>query len=185
MEEDILGNTRGEMDLVVEVVKEDLAMVRTGRAKPALVEQVQVEVYNTKMPLLELATISAPDPTLLMIQAWDETIIEDIARAISKSDLNLNPQVDKTVIRIQIPPLTEERRNDMVKLVNQKLESGKVMLRQVRQETKKQVEGLKGQPGVSEDDVHRLLSELEMLTDEFMERVTQLGKTKEDEVLTV
>lgn len=173
------------MEAVMEVVGEDFATVRTGRAKPALVEQVQVEAYETRMPLIELATISAPEPQLLVIQPWDEGITGNIAKAISLSELNLNPIIDGTIIRIPIPPLTEERRQELVKLVNQKLESGRVLLRQVRQEVKKQIEGMKGQPGVSEDDVHRLLSQLEELTDEFMDRLNEMAKAKEEELLAI
>ena len=176
---------RNDMEAVLDVVGEDLETVKTGRARPSFVEQVQIEVYNTSMPLIELATISAPEPHLLVVQPWDESVVEDIARGIAASELHLNPVVDAALIRIQIPPLTEERREDLVKLVGQKLESGRVLLRQARQESKKKIEGMKGQPGVSEDDIHTLLSELEQLTDEFMEKVAAMGREKEEELRTI
>lgn len=185
MEVELISEARAEMEVVIDVVRDDLATIKTGRAKPSLVEQVQVEAYNTKMPLIELATISAPDPHLLIIQPWDESIIEDMARGIATSELNLNPVVDGSLIRIQISPLTEERREELVKLVGHKLESGRVLLRQARQEVKKKIEGMKGQPGVSEDDIHRLLGELEKLTDEFIGRVEEIGRSKEEELRTI
>lgn len=173
------------MEGVVEIVEEDFAMVKTGRAKPNLVEKVQVEAYQTRMPLIELAAISAPDPNLIVIQPWDESIVDNIVKAIAQSDLNLNPIYEGGVIRIQVPPLTEERREELVKLVSQKIESGRVLLRQVRQEVKKKVEGMKGQPGVSEDDIHRLMEELEKVTEEFIKKVEDMGRTKEEELRTI
>jgi ribosome recycling factor len=185
MEDQLIIETRAEMEEVLDVVADDLSTVKTGRAKPSLVEQVQVEAYSTRMPLIELATISAPDPHMLVIQPWDESITENIARGITTSELNLNPVVDGSIIRIRIPPLTEERREELVKLVGQKIESGRVLLRQARQEAKKKIEEMKGQPGVSEDDVHRLLGDLERLTDEFMGKVADLGQSKEEELRTI
>lgn len=185
MDDPLLIQARNDMEAVLDVVREDLSTVKTGRAKPALVEHIEVSAYDTQMPLIELATISAPDPHLLMIQPWDETILENIAKAIATSDLHLNPVVDQSLIRIQISPLTEERREELVKLVSQKLESGRVLLRQVRQDVKKRLEGMKGQPGVSEDDTHRQLESLEKTTDEFMGKITAMGEEKEVELRTI
>lgn len=185
MEEDLLAKARDEMDAVIEMVTGDLATVKTGRAKPDLLERIQVEAYDTRMSLLELATISAPDPRLLLVQPWDESIIANIEKAIATSELNLNPNVDGNVIRIPIPVLTEERREELVKLVGQKVESGKVLLRQARQDIKKEIEGLEGQPGVSEDDIHRMMEELEKITEEFVKKVEELGEQKKGELMTV
>jgi ribosome recycling factor len=185
MEHELIVNAREEMDAVVEAVIGDLATVRTGRAKPDLLEHVMVEAYDTRMPIIELATISAPDAQLLVVQPWDESITEAIAKAIATSDLHLNPVVDGTAIRIAIPALTEERREEFVKLVAQKMESGRSLLRQARQDTKKLIEGLKGSPGVSEDDIFRLMDALEKLTDSYIEKIENLGKEKEVELRTV
>lgn len=185
MDDEIIEQTRMDMDAVIEIVQGDLATVKTGRAKPSLVEKVQVEAYDTRMPLVELATISAPDPHLLVIQPWDESIIENIAKAVNRSDLNLNANIDGGLIRIPIPLLTEERREELVKLVSQKLESGRVLLRQTRQETKKKIENSKGDPGVSEDDVYGMLDELEKLSDEYHKKIDELGKLKEEELRTI
>lgn len=185
MTNDHLAEARRAMEEVLGVVLEDLALVRTGRAKPSLVETIMIPVYNTRMSLRELATISAPEPHLLVIQPWDETVVQDIAKGIAASEMGLTPVVDGSLIRIQIPPLTEERREEYVKLVHQKLESGRVLLRQARQDAKKKIEDLKGQPGVSEDDIHRLLGELETLTDEYIEKVEEMGRVKEEELRTI
>src|SRR3989338_4391012 len=119
MNDPLLSEARNNMEAVMDVVREDLSTVKTGRAKPALVEHIEVFAYNTKMPLIELATISAPDPHLLVVQPWDESILENITKAVAASDLHLTPVVDQSIIRIQIPPLTEERREELVKLVMQ------------------------------------------------------------------
>lgn len=185
MEHEILIDLRNEMGAVLDVVGEDLATVKTGRAKPSLVEQVQIPAYNTRMPLIELATISSPDPQLLIIQPWDESIIQDISKGILQSGLGLTPAVDGTLIRLAIPPLTEERREEYVKLVHQKIESGRGLLRQARQDAKKRIEDLKGQPGISEDDVFELLSQMEKVTDEFMGKVGSMGQEKEQELRTI
>lgn len=185
MTNDHLAEARRAMEEVLGVVLEDLALVRTGRAKPSLVETIMIPVYNTRMSLRELATISAPEPHLLVIQPWDETVVQDIAKGIAASEMGLTPVVDGSLIRIQIPPLTEERREEYVKLVHQKLESGRILLRQARQDAKKKIEDLKGQPGVSEDDIHRLLGELETLTDEYIEKVEEMGRVKEEELRTI
>ena len=185
MDDPLLIEARNGMDGVLDVVREDLTTVKTGRAKPSLVEHIEVLAYNTKMPLIELATISAPDPHLLVIQPWDESIIEAISKAIAASDLRLNPVVDQSLIRIQIPPLTQERREELVKLVHQKLESGRILLRQLRQDIKQKIEGMKGLPGVSEDDIHRQLDDLEKITDEFMGKLSAMGEVKEGELLAV
>jgi len=185
MDAPLLIQARNDMEAVVEVVREDLTTVKTGRAKPALVEHIEVFAYNTKMPLIELATISAPDPHLLVIQPWDETIIDSISKAISLSDLNLNPVVDQSLIRIQIPSLSQELREELIRLVHQKLEGGRVLLRQVRQEVKKKIEAMKGHAGISEDDIHRQLDGLEKTTDEFMAKITAMGGEKEEELLAI
>lgn len=185
MEHLLIQEAKVEMEAVIEVVIGDLAMVKTGRARPDLLENVQVQAYDTRMPLIELSSITAPDPHMLMVQPWDESIVETVAKGIAGSDLNLNPVVDGKLIRISIPPLTEERREELVKLVGQKLESGKVLLRGARQETKKKIEDLKGEPGVSEDDIHRLMEQLEKLTEEYMDKVEKLGENKREELRTI
>lgn len=174
------------MEQVIKVVEEDLAMVRTGRAKPDLVERTMIEAYpGTVLPLIELATISAPDSHMLVVQPWDQSVLKKVETGLQKSDLNLNPVVDGQVIRISIPPLTEERRLDLVKLTKQKIESGREMLREVRNDTKKEIDGKKGEPGVSEDDIKQWLDKMQEIHDTFMERLETIGEAKEKELMAL
>lgn len=185
MSEQILKTLEERLQKVEEVVKRDLSTVRTGRAKPSLVEEVRVEVYGTVMTLKELATISAPDPSLILIAPWDRSLTGAIAAGVQKAELNLQPVVDGETVKIAIPALTEERRLELVKLVHTKLESGRVMLRQVRGEIKDEIESEEGQPGVSEDDIKGSLTRMQELVDKWGERLEQLGKEKEQELLTM
>lgn len=180
--QEILDETREQMEQVIALANEELARIRVGRAKPSLVEHLKVKAYETEMELRELASISAPDPNQLVISPWDKNILENIEKAIFKGDLNLQPTVDKEIIRIKIPPLTGEKREELIKEIWQKIESGKVMLRQTRQEAKGKIERQKGQSGVSEDDIFKNLEELQKIIDEFQEKLEKLGKEKEEEL---
>lgn len=181
----VLEKAKKDFEDVLQLLADDLKTVKTGRAKPSLVEDVKVEVYGTVMTLKELASISIPDPHQIVVSPWDKSILEAIEKGIASAGLNLNPVVDGDLIRIAIPPLTEETRRDLVKLVNQKLESDRRLLRQARQEAKEVIDNMKGQSGVSEDDVHRDLDELQKLVDQFTEKIEELGKTKEQELMTI
>lgn len=185
--QELLEKARQEFEQVMEVLAGDLATVKTGRAKPDLVESVLVEAYENqpRMKLVELATISAPDPRMLTIKPWDQTVLEAIAKAISMANLGLNPIVDGEIVRINIPALTEERRQDLVKLVKQKLESGRVLLRQARHGIKELVDAKKGKPDISEDDLRKGVVDLDKLTEEFMERIETVGEEKEKELMTI
>ena len=173
---------RQKMGQVIALAGDDLATLSTGRARPSLVEELRVEDYEgSTLTLKELATITTPDPQTLMIQVWDQTVIEKVAKAIQASGLNLNPVVDQTAIRLHVPSLTEERRRELVKAVKQKVEAGRGMLRQIRVDLKKNIDDQKNQPGVSEDDIHSNYDQLQTLVDEFHGRLDSLeqGKTKE------
>ncbi|HUV47090.1 MAG TPA: ribosome recycling factor [Candidatus Bathyarchaeia archaeon] len=185
MLEEIVDHGKKELGQVLELVVDDLKGVKTGRAKPSLIEDVKVQVYETTMVLRELASISAPDPHTLIVSPWDKNIINNLEKAIATSGLNLHPMVDNDFLRIQIPALTEETRQDLVKLVAQKIESGRRLIRQVRTETKKKIDEQKGQPGVSEDDLHHWEEELQKLVDDFIEKIEGLGKTKEEELMKI
>lgn len=174
------------MDKVIKVVADDMTTVRAGGAKPSLVENLVVTVYGgQKMRLVELATIQAPDPTLITVTPWDKSVIKDIEKAIGDSDLHLTAANAGGLLRIVIPPLTEERRADMVKLIKQKLESGKVMLRGVRQEIRDDIEKQKGQAGVSEDDIKRMLDDLDKQTSEYTHQLETMAADKEAELMKV
>lgn len=176
---------RTQMEKVVSVVAGDMATIRAGGAKPSMVENVSVEAYGSRMKITEVASINAPDPTQITISPWDKTLIRAIEKGIMESDLGLMPSTSGDFIRIVIPALTEERRRDFVKLVKQKMESGRVMLRSARQELKDDIEKTKGQPGVSEDDIERQLEELDKLTNEYMERLERIAAEKEAEIMKV
>ncbi len=181
----ILTQAESQLKEVVSLVADDLKGVKTGRAKPSLVEDVRVVAYNSNMSLKELASITAPDPHSLVISPWDKSVLKDIEKALSISELNINPVNEGDIIRVKIPPLTEETRKDLVKLVFQKIESGKKMIRQVRNDAKSGIEAKEGEPGVSEDDVKQKTEELQELVDNYHKQLDELGKIKEEELMTI
>lgn len=173
-----------KLDEVLTLVKDDLTQIKTGRAKPAMVETVQVEAYaGQRMPLMELASITAPDPHMLMVSPWDKSVIGAIEKALSASDQNLNPVVDGEIIRISVPALTGERREQLVKMVKQRVESGRQMMRGVRNDEKRDIDGSKGEAGVSEDDIARQLEEMQKVFEAAMKRLDELGEAKETELM--
>lgn len=173
------------LDKAVEHIAHDLRSLRTGKATPQLLDSVQVEAYGTRMKVHELANVTAPDPTLLVVSPWDKSILNAIERAISTAQLNLNPIVDGEIIRIVVPALTEERRKEMVKTLYQKIEAGKKTLRTVRQDTRKDVEAQKGSDGVSEDDIKADLDMLETIFKKAMDALDQLAQKKEADLMAV
>lgn len=185
MSQAILDNLKVRLDQTVEVVKKDLSTVRTGRAKPSLVEDVKVEAYGAMMTIRELATISAPDTTLIVIAPWDRSLIAAISSGITKSGLNLQPIVDGETVKISLPSLTEERRIELVKLVHQKLESAKVMIRGVRTEIKEEIEAQEGEAGISEDSIKAWLESMQKTIELYMGKIEELGKEKEKELMTL
>jgi ribosome recycling factor len=180
-----LKETRSRMESSVEAVRREFTTVRTGKASPALLEHVRVEAYDTHMPLEQLATISAPEPRLLVVQPWDKNLMGVIEKAIQSSDLGLNPSNDGTVIHVPIPPLNEERRQELVKILHKMAEEGRVSLRAARRAAKDDVKAKMKDGEMSEDEGHRVLEEVQKLTDEFGQKIETLLKTKEAEVLEV
>lgn len=176
-----------KMEKALTALKDDLATVKTGRATPALVEKIMVEAYDTKMPLVELATITAPEPNQLVVAPFDRTILKEIELAITRHrELKLSPVIDDSgVIRIQIPPLTAERREQFVKILRQKLETGRIMVRQVRGEKRQEIKRAFEAKELSEDEKFQLEEELQKITDEFMEKIESMGEAKEKELRTV
>lgn len=172
---------------VLEVVVGDLSTVKTGRAKPDLILHlpIRVESYGSTLTLQELANVTSSDPQTLVIAPWDKTVIADIERGIAKSDLGLQPVQDGDIIRITIPPLTTERRLDYVKLIEKKVESGKVLLREERQRIKKEIDGQSGEPGVSEDDIFKAVEELDKKTHEWEAKIHEAGEAKKRDVMAI
>ncbi|MGI9629106.1 MAG: ribosome recycling factor [Longimicrobiales bacterium] len=173
------------MDQALEAVRRDFSTVRTGKATPALLDTVKVSAYGAQMPLSQVATVSTPDPTLLVIQPFDQTIIAEIEKAIMSADLGLNPANDGALIRVPVPPLNEERRKDYVKILHKMAEEGRVSIRHARQKAN---EGLKGElkeHDLSEDDAHRLMDQVQKLTDDYGKKIDELLEQKEKEVMAI
>ncbi len=185
LEHELITLLRQKFAKVIENVDEDFATVRVGRAKPDLVENVMVPAYGTWMRLVELATLAAPDTNMITISPFDKSLLGPIEKAIGASEMNLSAVVSGDMIRIVIPPLTQERRLDFVKLLKQKTESGKIMLRQARQDVKEKIDALKEKKEVSEDDIYMLQAELDKITGEFNEKIEAMSRDKEDEIMAV
>jgi ribosome recycling factor len=168
-----------------EALEEDLAGIRTGRASPALVEKLSVEYYGMPTPLMQLATISVPESRMLMIRPFDASTLRNIERAILTSDLGLTPNNDGKVIRLNLPPLTEERRHDLVKLVHNRLEEARVAVRNVRRDGIKDLREFEHEKLISEDDLEDGEENLQKLTDKYIELVNDVGERKEKEIMEV
>lgn len=169
----------------LEALEEDLAGIRTGRASPALVEHLLVEYYGAPTPLMQLATISVPESRLLMIRPFDATTLRSIERAIQASDLGLTPNNDGKVIRLNLPPLTQERRHDLVKLVHNRLEEARVAARNVRRDGIKDLREFEHEKLISEDELEKGEEDLQKLTDRYIELVNEIGERKEKEIMEV
>jgi ribosome recycling factor len=176
---------RDQMDAAVEAMRREFASVRTGKASPALLDTVRVEAYGAKTPLNQVASVNTPEPRLIVIQPWDKSLMGNIERAIQAADLGLNPSNDGNVIRVPIPPLSEERRKDMVRLLHKMAEEGRISVRHARQEANKDVKRREGEHEISEDEAHRQLGEIQRLTDEYVAKIDELMKAKEAEIMEV
>lgn len=179
---EMLQEGDGRMRKAVEALDRELASIRTGRASPALVERVKVEYYGVPTPLNQLATITAPEARLLLIQPWDRTALAPIEKALLKSDLGLTPTNDGHVLRLAIPSPTEERRKELIKVIRKRVEEGRVALRNIRRDILEELRGLEKEGGVSQDDSKRAQTELQNLTDGYLEGMNRLGEAKEKEV---
>jgi ribosome recycling factor len=163
----------------------DFASLRTGRASAQLLDGISVEAYGTKMALHEVASISTPDTQLLTVKPWDKSLLSEIEKAIQVAQLNLNPIVDGDLIRIVVPSPTQERRLEMVKTLHQKEEEAKVMLRSVRSDSRRDIEKQEGEAGVSEDDIKAEVTELDNTVKEYISKLEEMTKKKEQELLSL
>jgi ribosome recycling factor len=173
------------MRKTAEGLKKELATIRTGRATPALVEHLKVDYANVPTPLNQLAGISVPEAKLLLIQPWDKTSIRNIEKAILASDLGLTPVSDSNVIRINIPPLSEERRQELIKVVRRRVEERRVMIRTLRHEAINELRELEKNKEISQDENKRLLNQLQKLTEGFIVQAEDIGRDKEAELMQV
>jgi len=181
------SSLRAKMQQVFELVSRDVASIRTGRASPALIEDLVVSVYGgqQKLKVQELATISVQDPQTLLIDPWDKSIIGEIRQGILAANLGLNPSIDGGVIRIVLPPMTSEDREKYVRLLHTKLENGRIMLRQIRSEAMRDIKKGFEAKEISEDEKFNLEKRLQEITDEFVEKIGQIGEAKEKELLQI
>jgi len=185
MVNEALAEAESRMKGAVRALEEDLSGIRTGRASPTLVERLAVDYYGTPTPLMQLATISAPEPRLLTIRPFDPSSLKGIERAILASDLGLNPSNDGKLIRLSIPPLTEERRHELVKVVRNRAEEARVAVRNVRRDVQNDLREFEREKVISEDELHRGETELQKITDRVIEEIHDVDQRKETEVLEV
>jgi ribosome recycling factor len=185
MIEDVLQEAEQKMGKTIEALRRDLMGVRTGRASPSLIERVTVEAYGTEVPLFQMAGISAPEARLLVVSPYDRSTLGAIEKALRRSDLGLNPVNDGSVIRIAIPPLTEERRREMARLVHRYGEEARIALRNIRRDAIKDLHDLEEEKLISEDETKRGQDRVQDLTDRHTRQVDEIGKAKEQEVLAV
>ncbi len=185
MTADIFDDAERRMKKAVEALRLDLAAIRTGRASSALVERIQVDYYGAPTPINQVAQISVPEARLIIIQPYERRLLADIEKAIQKSDLGVNPNNDGQVIRLNIPPLNEERRRDMVKMLHKKLDEHKVAVRNIRRDTQDKLQDREKKKEISEDELKRSKDRLQKLTDKYIDEMDKVGKTKEHEILEV
>lgn len=185
MVNDVLREYEGQLKKAAEALRHNLATIRTGRASAGLVEHLQVEAYGAPMPLNQLANISVPEAKLIVIQPYDNGMIKAIEKAIQHSDIGINPSNDGRIIRLAIPPLTEERRRDLVKVVRNRVEEVKVSVRNQRREAMDQLKELESEKLIGEDDLKRGQERAQQLTDKSIADLDTIGKDKEAEVMAV
>ena len=183
MIKDTLAQTKTRMGKALEDFRHELATVRTGRASASLLDHIKVEYYGTPTPLNQVATLGVPEPSMLTIQPWDVSLVGAIDKAIRSSDLGLNPVNDGKMLRVPIPPLTEERRKELVKHLHRVLEDHRTGVRNIRRDANESLKKLLKDKKISEDDEKRGLEDIQKMTDEFMEKLEAQGKGKEKEIL--
>jgi len=183
MKEEILSELRQKMSKAVDAIKKDFLKIRTGRASTALLDGIKVDCYDTQMPIDQVATISAPESRLITIQPWDQTIMGNVEKSILKSELGLTPMNDGKIIRISIPPLTEERRKELAKLARKMAEENKISIRNFRREANDLLKELKAEKEISEDALYRSQDDVQKITDEFIKKVDETTAQKEQEII--
>jgi len=185
MANDIIQDAKKRMSKAIDALRNELATIRAGRANPAILDRVQVEYYGAPTPLNQLANISAPEARMLVIQPYDKTIMGEIERGILKADLGLSPTNDGNIIRIAVPPLTEERRKDLVKQVKKAAEDAKVAVRNVRRDANDNLKKAEKAGDLTEDELRRLTDEVQKSTDEHITNIDNVANTKENEIMEV
>ena len=183
MKEEILSECRQKMTTTIDVLIKEFMRIRTGRASTSLLEGIKVNCYDTQMPLDQVASISIPESRLITIKPWDQSIIGEIEKSILKSELGLTPMNDGKIIRIPIPPLTEERRKELAKLARKMAEDGKISIRNHRREANELLKELKQEKEISEDDMYKGQDEVQKITDEYIKKIDKVTAEKENEII--
>ena len=182
---EILAETERKMDNTIAALKRELGTIRTGRATPALIEHVSVDYYGVATPLNQIASISAPDARAIMVQPWDKQALREIEKSLMQSEMGFNPSNDGNIITVPIPPLTQERRRELVRLLKRKLEDGKVSIRNVRRDGVETLRRLEREKAISQDENHRRQDQLQKATDAHVKTVDEVGNSKETEIMQV
>jgi ribosome recycling factor len=185
MLDDVYADAQDRMQKALENLEQEYRRLRTGRASVSLVDGIRVEYYGTPTPLSQLATLTVPEPRTIMIQPWDQSVIGDVEKAILKSELGLTPNNDGKIIRISIPPLTQERRKDLVKVIKKKAEETKVAMRNIRRDANEMLKDLRKEKTISEDEQFKGQDETQKITDEFIKKVDGVYAVKEKEILEI
>lgn len=185
MLQSVMKDTEERMSKSLEAIKHELSRIRSGKATPALLDGVRVEAYGQTSPLNQLATISAPDPKSLVVQPWDKTIAGDVVKAIQKAELGFNPIQEGNVIRIPVPPLSEERRQELVKVVKRVAEEGKVAVRNIRRDANDKLKAAEKNKEISEDEHKKGNDEVQKVTDKYTKEIDEIVSAKEKEILKV
>ena len=180
-----IGQARAHMDKALDAMRREFSTVRTGKASPALLDTVRVDAYGSKMALNQVASVSAPEPRLLIVQPFYKSLAGAVEKAIKSAELGLNPSNDGGILRVPVPTLTEERRRDMVRMLHKLAEEGRVAVRHARQEANKDIKRRQGEHEIAEDDARRETDEVQKLTDDYIRKIEQLVKAKEAEVMEV
>jgi len=183
MKDEILSELRQKMQHSVESLRKDFLRIRTGRASTAIFDGIKVNCYDTKMPIDQVASISVPESRLITIKPWDQSIIGEIEKSILKSELGLTPMNDGKMIRISIPPLTEERRRDLAKMARKMSEDGKISIRNHRRDANEMLKELKNEKVISEDELYKAQEEVQKTTDEFIKKIDEVTSEKEKEII--
>ena len=183
MKDEILSELRQKMENSVESLKKEFLRIRTGRASTALLDGIKVNCYETHMPLDQVASLAVPESRLITIKPWDQSIIGEVEKSILKSELGLTPMNDGKIIRISIPPLTEERRKELAKLAKKMAEEGKISIRNHRREANEMFKDLKNEKEISEDEMFKAQDEVQKITDEFVKKIDEITADKEKEII--
>jgi ribosome recycling factor len=185
MQHEIIKHAGETMTKMIDNLRRELAGIRTGKASPALLDSIKVMYYGQTVPLKQVASIAVPEARLITVQPWEKTLVQEIEKAIQGSELGLNPQSDGVLIRLPIPPLTEERRKDLVKVVKRFAEDSRVAVRNIRRDANDKFKSLEKEHTISEDEMHTHQDEVQKLTDSFIEQVDEVVTAKEKEIMEI